>query len=220
VFEEAKLTKSVSYLAMSVLAILAVPAAANATLVESPGISGSPLLDLNNGTPAGLYSGSNLIASLSGGTILTIGNPNTAAQPVGTSGNFLAAGPSDNGNATLSFLSPTAELSFLWGSPDTYNTLVVHTTTNAAGYTFTAAGAGVTPPNGNQAFAEYVGFIASGGELITSVDFGSTSNAFEVSNFAVSAVPEPATWAMMVIGFLGVGFLAYRRKTPVSFRMV
>ena len=26
------------------------------------------------------------------------------------------------------------------------------------------------------------------------------------------AVPEPATWAMMIIGFFGVGFMAYRRK--------
>lgn len=28
----------------------------------------------------------------------------------------------------------------------------------------------------------------------------------------VSAVPEPSTWAMMVLGFLGVGFMAYRKK--------
>jgi PEP-CTERM motif len=29
---------------------------------------------------------------------------------------------------------------------------------------------------------------------------------------AVSAVPEPSTWAMMILGFFGVGFMAYRRK--------
>jgi hypothetical protein len=49
----------------------------------------------------------------------------------------------------------------------------------------------------------------------------------DVSSFAVNAsntatgnltltqvapVPEPATWAMMLLGFAGVGFLAYRRK--------
>jgi hypothetical protein len=28
----------------------------------------------------------------------------------------------------------------------------------------------------------------------------------------VSAVPEPSTWAMMLLGFCGVGFMAYRRK--------
>jgi hypothetical protein len=27
------------------------------------------------------------------------------------------------------------------------------------------------------------------------------------------AVPEPATWAMMMLGFAGVGFMAYRRRT-------
>jgi hypothetical protein len=30
---------------------------------------------------------------------------------------------------------------------------------------------------------------------------------------AVSAVPEPSTWAMMILGFAGIGFMAYRRKT-------
>jgi hypothetical protein len=28
----------------------------------------------------------------------------------------------------------------------------------------------------------------------------------------VAAVPEPSTWAMMILGFLGIGFAAYRRK--------
>ena len=27
------------------------------------------------------------------------------------------------------------------------------------------------------------------------------------------AVPEPSTWAMMILGFAGVGFVAYRRKS-------
>jgi hypothetical protein len=28
----------------------------------------------------------------------------------------------------------------------------------------------------------------------------------------VAAVPEPSTWAMMLLGFAGIGFMAYRRK--------
>ena len=28
----------------------------------------------------------------------------------------------------------------------------------------------------------------------------------------VAAVPEPSTWAMMIFGFLGLGFMAARRK--------
>jgi hypothetical protein len=33
----------------------------------------------------------------------------------------------------------------------------------------------------------------------------------------VSDVPEPSTWAMMILGFAGVGFMAYRRKSKPSF---
>jgi PEP-CTERM motif len=29
----------------------------------------------------------------------------------------------------------------------------------------------------------------------------------------VTAVPEPSAWAMMLLGFLGLGFVAYRRKS-------
>jgi hypothetical protein len=32
----------------------------------------------------------------------------------------------------------------------------------------------------------------------------------------VGAVPEPSTWAMMLIGFCGLGFLAYRRRRHAS----
>jgi PEP-CTERM motif len=37
---------------------------------------------------------------------------------------------------------------------------------------------------------------------------------------AVAAVPEPTTWAMMLLGFAGVGFMAYRRKSKPAFRFV
>ena len=40
-----------------------------------------------------------------------------------------------------------------------------------------------------------------------------------VVQFHVSAVPEAATWAMMLLGFAGVGFLAYRRKSKPAFRL-
>ena len=31
------------------------------------------------------------------------------------------------------------------------------------------------------------------------------------------SVPEPSTWAMMIIGFLGLGVMAYRRKETIRF---
>ena len=33
----------------------------------------------------------------------------------------------------------------------------------------------------------------------------------------VAAVPEPSTWAMMILGFLGVSFMAYRKKGALRF---
>lgn len=37
-----------------------------------------------------------------------------------------------------------------------------------------------------------------------------------VVRFNVSAVPEPTTWAMMLLGFAGIGLLAYRRKSKLA----
>jgi hypothetical protein len=36
----------------------------------------------------------------------------------------------------------------------------------------------------------------------------------------MSAVPEASTWAMMILGFFGIGFIAYRRKSQGDLRLV
>jgi PEP-CTERM motif len=45
-------------------------------------------------------------------------------------------------------------------------------------------------------------------------EFGTFSAVLDVA----PAVPEPSTWAMMVLGFAGVGFMAYRRKDKLALR--
>jgi hypothetical protein len=55
------------------------------------------------------------------------------------------------------------------------------------------------------------------GSLATTLDTFST-NQYGAGTFTVTAVPEASTWAMMVLGFGGVGFMAYRRKRGHSFR--
>jgi hypothetical protein len=42
---------------------------------------------------------------------------------------------------------------------------------------------------------------------------GKTSTLYITADFSVAAVPEPSTWAMMILGFAGVGFMAYRRRS-------
>jgi PEP-CTERM motif len=50
----------------------------------------------------------------------------------------------------------------------------------------------------------------------TQVEFSSTRNAFE---FSLGA-PEPSTWAMMLAGFAGLGFLGWRGSRQTAARAV
>jgi hypothetical protein len=46
---------------------------------------------------------------------------------------------------------------------------------------------------------------------------GGTSTLYITADFT-AAVPEPSTWAMMILGFAGVGYMTYRRrKQSVAF---
>jgi hypothetical protein len=49
------------------------------------------------------------------------------------------------------------------------------------------------------------------------LDLVNGNDQFSSVSFTAS-VPEPSTWAMMILGFLGVGFVAYRKKNNHSFR--
>jgi hypothetical protein len=58
-------------------------------------------------------------------------------------------------------------------------------------------------------------FTYDGGTFTLSVNNISVTanNDIGVSGtILVDAVPEPSTWAMMILGFMGVGFMAYRNK--------
>lgn len=68
-------------------------------------------------------------------------------------------------------------------------------------------------PNNLRSFSQ-----AINGEFNLSTDPSDVTPklVFDVS-MNVSVVPEPSTWAMMILGFLGVGFMAYRKKSALSF---
>jgi hypothetical protein len=42
----------------------------------------------------------------------------------------------------------------------------------------------------------------------------------DTAELNVAAVPEPSTWAMMLLGFAGVGFMAYRRQSKPALMAV
>jgi hypothetical protein len=86
-----------------------------------------------------------------------------------------------------------------------------------------ANGTGMTPL---ESFALAPILLSEGHQYrfaVVGVTFG-TSAIYSITTFggvpAIQAVPEPSSWAMMLIGFAGVGFMAYRRKSKPAFRLV
>ncbi len=49
---------------------------------------------------------------------------------------------------------------------------------------------------------------------------GNIGNILDNVTVMTSAVPEPSTWAMMILGFFGVGFMAYRRNNRPVLRLI
>ena len=63
-------------------------------------------------------------------------------------------------------------------------------------------------------FSAYaISFTAGSSNDIRFLDVSSDSINVDglLDSVAIAAVPEPSTWAMMILGFAGVGFIAYRR---------
>jgi hypothetical protein len=52
--------------------------------------------------------------------------------------------------------------------------------------------------------------LSSGGLSFNLSDPNGLSESGPIT--AVQAVPEPSTWAMMILGFCGLGVVAYRRR--------
>jgi len=68
-------------------------------------------------------------------------------------------------------------------------------------------------PGTNDPFTLYTFFFDDASGFLSFSDSGLSNQQGNVlDNVSVAAVPEPSTWAMMILGFAGVGFMAYRRK--------
>jgi hypothetical protein len=73
---------------------------------------------------------------------------------------------------------------------------------------------------GNYGTLNLNGFSVSIAGVPLMTGFYKNPNNGTVVDVINSPVPELPTWAMMVVGFAGVGFLAYRRKSKPAFRLV
>lgn len=125
------------------------------------------------------------------------------------------------GTADFNFANPLNEFSFDYGSADTYNSLTVFFA-GGGSQTFTGQqliDSGVA--DGNQTAARTNGrlIVHGDGQSFTGIRLSSSQNSLELDNIAGSAVPEPATWAMMLFGFGAVGFGMRRRRNKVQQRI-
>ena len=88
---------------------------------------------------------------------------------------------------------------------------------------------GQSSPNSGETFAQFVADHGAAGISYITLDvdggFSSTQQAL-INNFTVNgdvlavtaAIPEASTWAMMMLGFCGVGFMAYRKRRTTQLR--
>lgn len=70
--------------------------------------------------------------------------------------------------------------------------------------------------NGNN----FILVTAENGETFSTLNLSTTGNISDIKQTRVDlagAVPEPSTWAMIILGFLGLGFMAYRKKSTLRF---
>jgi hypothetical protein len=112
-----------------------------------------------------------------------------ATLPFGTSGYFYGTG-----------LTLTGDAFIIWGN---------HGGTPIVGV-----------PTGYTSGASISSFMEISGETIAGMTLIPGSYTFDLPNDTITleiAVPEPATWAMMLLGFAGLGLAGYRRaRTTIS----
>jgi hypothetical protein len=163
-------------------------------------------------------------ASFSGSGVIHDGqgSPGVYATPLGDQTNYMAV--LGGGSETIAYSTLMNSFGLYWGSVDSYNSLAFY---NGDTLVATITGSDVAPPltaNGGQtdyASNDYV--LISALPQFDRVVAASSSYSFEFDNVAAgvatlsAAVPEPSTWAMLLLGFLGLGYAASRRgKAPIS----
>jgi PEP-CTERM motif len=125
----------------------------------------------------------------------------------------------NDGTEQATWATPQNSLRIYWGSIDAMNVdgILNQVSITIDGYTLTGSdlvklGAIGNGNQGSPTNNQWVTITGLG--PFTTVDFHDAGkNAFEFS--LGSGVPEPSTWAMMALGFAGLGYAGFRRNSKV-----
>jgi hypothetical protein len=122
----------------------------------------------------------------------------------------------NGGTEQATWATPQTSLSVYWGSIDSMavDGILNQVAVTVDGYTLTgndlvALGAMGNGDQGSPMNNEWV-TITGLAPFKTATFSDAGKNAFE---FSLASVPEPSTWAMMAIGFVGLGYAAFRRNS-------
>src|SRR5258705_237864 len=107
------------------------------------------------------------------------------------------------GLAAAAFFILASQVSVAHATTVDFNTLGGGTSSTFT--TYTEGGFTIASTNSTQAI----------NLLVIGVSAENGSNLDNIVLFA-SAVPEPSPWAMMILGFAGLGFMTYRRKNKIA----
>ncbi|MDP3854689.1 MAG: PEPxxWA-CTERM sorting domain-containing protein [Phenylobacterium sp.] len=124
------------------------------------------------------------------------------------------------GTSTATFTGAASAVSMYVGSLDTGNQWTIYTT--AGDFFFDGADLGVFSGVGSEygernAATTNGRFTFTSDAKITGFKLFSKSDSLEISDVGYSAVPEPATWAMMIIGFGAVGSMVRGARRRQAF---
>lgn len=200
--------------------------AAAATLLASTGANAATVVF--TGGSGTVTPGSTIITDFdeevaAPGYIFQTGTNTQGAKPHFAEGSARYLAVLGGGTYSIAF-GAVKQFSFDLGSLDTYNTLVL---SFLGGATQTFVGGEIRGLAANFANSGdqglpftngRVNFIGGEGQYINGATFKSSTNSFEADRLAgLGAVPEPATWAMMILGFGITGFaMRTRRKTAAN----
>jgi hypothetical protein len=156
--------------------------------------------------------------SVSGGNIIAAPGASCCdAEPPGDTTNFESVEGSDNPFTLTDTHGALKAISFYMGSPDDYNHIAL--TINGGPGPIILSGTDIWG-GGEFHGDQTVGFLVTytfSPKTVHSLTFSSTSRSFEFDNLAGISVPEPASWALMIMGFGAAGaMLRGKRRQGVT----